>query len=230
MKKFYYLLLLGIGSVACNYTIREEATKPSLLPASFYFSEKGQFCVYEVENKQYALGRSVETQVYWLRYAVTSLSDSLLYKKCLIQLHIRSDTTQAWTALETTQSLVSTQVLVNIQQNTPICLLHTPLVVHNQWNSNLYNVQKPQLASIQQRYFKYQWQGKHFDEALLVTSYKDSTALANHSSRQLYLTGLGMAYQEITDVQYCYQAACAGKSQIDFGKIIRYKLIDYGKE
>lgn len=230
MKKFYYLLLLGIGSVACHYTIREEANQPSLSPLSFYFTQKGQFCVYEVESKQYALGKSVESQVYWLRYVVTSLSDSLLYKKYLIQLYTRNDTTQAWKALETIQSLVSTQVLVSIQQNTPVCLLRTPLVAHNQWNSNSYNTQKPQLASIQQRYFKYQWQGQNFDEALLVTNYKDSTAVANQGSRQLYLTGVGMAYQEITDVQYCYQAGCVGTSQIDFGKIIRYKLIDYGKE
>jgi hypothetical protein len=63
----------------------------------------------------------------------------------------------------------------------------------------------------------FQINGQKFDKTFSVIQQNDSTLVDLKRRIEIYAEGIGMIYQERTNVLYCNSGDCLGKGKIDFG-------------
>lgn len=216
--------------LTCQST-QEPKIAPLLLARTFLLQEKGQYVTYAVEQIQYGINQSVEKQTYQLQYQLQSSEKQVSGEEKLIIVQRRRNTPQQnWQTEQLVQIMVYIDKVIQVEQNIPLYLLPSPLVVGQTWNYHQYNTLGKAIASLQAIKNTFVVNHQTFPQTAHVIQYQDSTALGQKSQLTVYAANIGMIFLKKTDVSYCYQPHCLGKAIIDFGSITTYQITDYGKE
>lgn len=222
-----YLFLVALF-YACS-SLDSTDLQPNIIATKDYLmQEKGQFCVFSVRQTSYALNQKATESLFWEKHLV--LEQSLNNEGILVAIFRKNQENAGW--IETGRKLVVLQngKIIEIQSNQTQCILVNPIEVGTQWNFQLYNQSKAQQAQITRLIPQIIYSNKTMSNLIEVELFKDSSALSLQKKQVILAPNLGIVFSKESNVSYCYEGNCLGKGQINYGTVITYDLIDYGKE
>ncbi|MFY7827409.1 MAG: hypothetical protein ACOVQ4_09795 [Flectobacillus sp.] len=225
-----HLIVLLLGQLAASCSSDDIVKSPSQIPDSkdYLMTEIGQFVTFSVKELHYSLNQEVDIETYFEKHLLLEIHNSK--KSFVIGIFRKKQENEAW--LDIGRKLLALQdnkIIVSTSNQTE-CILVNPIEVGTQWNLNLFNQKTPQKAEIISFFGDWKVQNKPFKNIIEVDLYKDSSALGLQKKQILLAPNLGIVFSKESNVSYCYEDNCLGKGQINYGTIITYELIDYGKE
>lgn len=203
--------------------------KPSILVTKDYLmQEKGQFCIFSVRQISYLLNQKATETLFIEKHIV--IDHPVDNEGVLIAIFRKNQENASW--IETGRKLVVLQnsKIIEIQSNQTQCILVNPIEVGTQWNFQLYNQTKAQQAQIIRVLPQVIYANKTMSNLVEVELFKDSSALSLQKKQVFLAPNWGVVFSKESNVSYCYEGNCLGKGQINYGTVITYDLIDYGKE
>ncbi|MGX7688330.1 hypothetical protein ACWA1C_14295 [Flectobacillus roseus] len=212
---------------ACS-SLDSTELQPSILSTKDYLmQEKGQFCVFSVHQISYTLNQKATESLFFEKHIVI---DSPNDEGVLVAIFRKNQENTNW--IETGRKLVVLQSgkIIEIQSNQTQCILVNPIEVGTRWNFQLYNPTKAQQAQITRFLPPMTYSHKTMSNLVEVELFKDSSALSLQKKQVFFAPNFGIVFSKESNVSYCYEGNCLGKGQINYGTIITYELIDYGKE
>ncbi len=144
----------------------------------------------------------------------------------------------AWQNLDTwSVRLTSEKVVVN-EENIPYVMLQFPFSEGSTWNGNAYNNEiNPNTNTPEDLYTlsdvgkAYTVDDKTFNDCATVTMEDNEEFIVYFDKRlAVYSRGIGLVYQEITQLHYCTDTdqGCIGQQIVESGIIYKQKIQDYG--
>lgn len=238
MKRFlqYLLILVAFTVISCggDDPVHREAD------AAYFPLRKGWYQLYSVDEIVYTLGEP-ETLAYDLRVVVAdSFANDLGGYTYVLHRSRRNAGAAAWQNLDTwSVRLTSQDVIVN-EENTPYVMLRFPFSEGSTWNGNAYNNEiNPNTNTPEDLYTlsdigkAYVVGDKTFNDCATVTMEDNEEFIVYFDKRiAVYSRGIGLVYQETTQLHYCTDTdqGCIGQQIVESGIIYKQTIQDYGME
>ncbi|MDI9873600.1 hypothetical protein [Flectobacillus rivi] len=224
-RGFYFFLATLF--YACSSLDSTELQPIILSSKDYLMQEKGQFCVFSVHQLSYTLNSKPTESLFFEKHTVI---DHPTHEGVLVVIFRKNQENANW--IETGRKLVVLQnsKIIEIQSNQTQCILVNPIEVGTQWNFQLYNQAKAQQAQIIRFLPQAIYANKTMSNLIEVELFKDSSALSLQKKQVILAPNWGIVFSKESNVSYCYEGNCLGKGQINYGTVITYDLIDYGKE
>ena len=182
--------------------------------------------VYDVQQTQYALTQSPVTKTYQLKEDATMDIDG---KNITIERYRRENDTQKWTIDSVFSAKKELDKMLRTENNVTFVKLIFPLSEGLKWNGNAYNSLGNDTYELKKMFQPFQTNGQNFNRTLTVIQQNDSTLVDLKRKMEVYAEGIGIIYQEKTNVSYCNSSDCLGKGKIDFGTKYIVKIKSYEK-
>jgi len=221
------VLMLLIG---CTEPCEDCQTR--LTGAEFFPLEVGRFIEYDVEEEEYALGRTPVMRKYQLKEVMaekyTDVAGKITYRITRFRRNLDG---QRWQPDSTLTIRVAIDHAIKNENGRDYIKMLFPPAEKSAWNANLYNnlgEDKYELKNVQQ---PFKVGTRTFQNTATVIQQSDSTLVDQDKRIEVYATDIGMVYREKINLQFCSSTpACVGKAQIDYGtrQYIRFK--NTGKE
>jgi hypothetical protein len=184
----------------------------------FFYPQTGQSIIYDVEDTQYELSGKFTMKNYQLKEVNSSTFKDAEGKEALrIERYRRENDTQKWVIDSIFIGKKEIDKALKIENNVTYVKISFPLKEGLKWNGNAYNSFGNDIYELKKVNQKLQINGQKFDNTFSVIQQNDSTLVDLKRRIEIYAEGIGMIYQEKTNVLYCNAGDCLGKGKIDFG-------------
>ena len=198
-------------------------TPPQTGREFFYPSAKTSI-VYDVQQTQYALTQSPTTKIYQLKEDATMDSDGTTIR---IERYRRENDTQKWAIDSVFLAKKEIDKALRTENNVTFVKLLFPVSEGLKWNGNAYNSLGNDIYELKKLNQSFQTNGQNFNRTLTVIQQNDSTLVDLKRRMEIYAEGIGVIYQEKTNISYCNSGDCLGRGKIDFGTKYVVKIRSY---
>jgi hypothetical protein len=192
----------------------------------FFYPNIGQSVVYDVEDTQYELTGKFIIKTYQLKESIASTFKDLDGKEALrIERYRRENDSQKWTIDSIFIAKKEIDKALKTENNVTYVKISFPIKEGLKWNGNAYNSFENDVYELKKVNQRFQTNVQRFDNTFSVIQQNDSTLVDLKRRIEVYAEGIGMIYQEKTNVLYCNSGDCLGKGKIDFGTkhILKFK-------
>jgi hypothetical protein len=192
----------------------------------FFYPNIGQSIVYDVEDTQYELTGKFTVKTYQLKENIASTFKDLDGKEALrIERYRRENDSQKWTIDSVFIAKKEIDKALKTENNVTYVKTSFPIKEGLKWNGNAYNSLGNDTYELKKVNQTFQINERKFDNTFSVIQQNDSTLVDLKRRIEVYAEGIGMIYQEKTNVSYCSLNDCLGKGKIDFGTkhILKFK-------
>ncbi len=222
--KIFAVILISIFLVACN-NINSNLPPPQD-GGNFFYPNIGQSVVYDVEDTQYELTGKFTVKTYQLKEVnSTTFKDADGKEALRIERYRRENDAQKWTIDSVFIAKKEIDKALKTENNVTYVKIAFPIKEGLKWNGNAYNSLGNDTYELKKVNQVFQTNGQKFDNTFSVIQQNDSTLVDLKRRIEVYSEGIGMIYQEKTNVSYCNSGDCLGKGKIDFGSkhILKFK-------
>jgi hypothetical protein len=196
----------------------------------FFYPVVGQSVIYDVQEIQYALTTTPTIKNYQLKEVLASISIENDGKEALrIERYRRENDSQKWAIDSVFLAKKEIDKALKTENNVTYVKLIFPVSEGLKWNGNAYNVLGDDSYELKKLNQSFQTNGQNFSKTLTVVQQNDSTLVDLKRRLEIYAEGIGMIYQEKTNVSYCNSGDCLGKGKIDFGTKYILKIKSHEK-
>jgi hypothetical protein len=195
---------------------------------NFFYPNIGQSVVYDVEDTQFELTGKTIIKNYQLKEVNALTFKDLEGKDALrIERYRRENDTQNWTIDSVFIAKKEIDKALKTENNVTYVKIAFPIKEGLKWNGNAYNSLGNDTYELKKVSQPFQTNGQKFDNTFTVIQQNDSTLVDLKRRIEIYAEGIGMIYQEKTNVSYCNTGDCLVKGKIDFGtkQILKIKKI-----
>ncbi len=192
----------------------------------FFYPSVGQSVIYDVEDTQYELTGKSTIKTYQLKEInVSTFKDAEGKEALRIERYRRENDTQKWTIDSIFIAKKEIDKALKTENNVTYVKISFPIKEGLKWNGNAYNSLGNDTYELKKVNQTFQTNGQKFDHTFSVIQQNDSTLVDLKRRIEVYAEGIGMIYQEKTNVLYCNSGDCLGKGKIDFGNkhILKFK-------
>jgi hypothetical protein len=184
----------------------------------FFYPQTGESIIYDVVDTQYELSGKFTLKNYQIKEVNFSVFKDLDGKEALrIERYKRENDTQKWVIDSIFIAKKEIDKALKIENNVTYVKISFPIKEGLKWNGNAYNSLGNDTYEIKKVNQKNQINGHKFDNTFSVIQQNDSNLVDLKRRIEIYAEGIGMIYQEKTNVSYCNSSDCLGKGKIDFG-------------
>ena len=218
---FSSFLLLACDNINSNLPPPQDG-------GNFFYPNIGQSVVYDVEDTQYELTGKFTVKTYQLKEVSASVFKDVEEKEALrIERYRRENDAQKWTIDSVFIAKKEIDKALKTENNVTYVKIAFPIKEGLKWNGNAYNSLGNDTYELKKVNQSFQINGHKFDNTFSVIQQNDSTLVDLKRRIEVYAEGIGMVYQEKTNVSYCNTGDCLGKGKIDFGtkQILKIKKI-----
>lgn len=209
----FVIVFLG----ACSETT-ERAPLPDYFPL-----EDGLFWEYEVTDITYSLTEAPKVDHFFQKERLSRISDKT-YK---VELFTKKEPQEGWLFDAVGSISVNENRLLRNEAGISKVIQFVPMSDGLIWNQNAFNTSSESTVSTSRKGEPF----SRFQNTIWVIEKQDSSLISKDCIYAVYGEGLGLVYQEITDIEYCQTSAdCIGSGEIDSGKRYTKTLISSGKE
>ncbi len=196
----------------------------------FFYPLMGQVVIYDVQETQYALTSVPTIKNYQLKEVFASVSVESDGKEVLrIERYRRENDAQKWAIDSVFLAKKEIDKALKTENNVTYVKLIFPVSEGLKWNGNAYNSLGNDTYELKKLNQPFQTNGQNFHQTLTVIQQNDSTLVDLKRRLEVYAIGIGVIYQEKTNVSYCISGDCLGKGKIDFGTKYILKIKSYEK-
>lgn len=197
----------------------------------FFYPIVGQAVIYDVQETQYALTTVPTIKNYQLKEVLASILVETDGKEALrIERYRRENDSQKWAIDSVFLAKKEIDKALKTENNVTYVKLIFPVSEGLKWNGNAYNVLGDDSYELKKLNQPFQTNGQNFSKTLTVVQQNDSTLVDLKRRLEVYAEGIGMIYQEKTNVSYCNSGDCLGKGKIDFGTKYILKIKSYERQ
>ena len=193
---------------------------------NFFYPKIGQSVVYDVEDTQYELTGKFTVKNYQLKEVnVSNFKDSDGKDALRIERYRRENNTEKWVIESIFVAKKTVDKALKTENNVTYVKISFPIKEGLKWNGNAYNSLENDSYEMKKVNQSFQSNGQKFDNTFYIIQQNDSTLIDLKKRIEIYAEGVGMIYQEKTNVSYCNSGDCLGKGKIDFGTkhILKFK-------
>jgi hypothetical protein len=225
----FALFVLGILT-SCQEERECGCVSPPSTGRDFFYPIKNQAVIYDIEETQYSLTTTPNIKKYQLKEVFASSSVETDGKETLrIERYRRENDTQKWAIDSVFSAKKELDKALKTENNVTYVKLVFPISEGLKWNGNAYNSLGNDTYELKKLNQSFQTNGQNFSRTLTVIQQNDSTLVDLKRRTEVYAEGIGMIYQEKTNVSYCNTGDCLGKGKIDFGTKYILKIKSYEK-
>ena len=224
--KAFIVFALFVLTISCQKEEPCGCVPPPISGREFVYLYSKISIVYDVQQTQYALTQSPVTKTYQLKEDATMGVDG---KNISIERYRRENDTQKWTIDSVFSAKKELDKVLRTENNVTFVKLIFPVSEGLKWNGNAYNSLGNDTYELKKLFQPFQTNGQNFNRTLTVIQQNDSTLVDLKRRMEVYAEGIGMIYQEKTNVSYCNSNDCLGKGKIDFGTKYIVKIKSYEK-
>lgn len=225
-------LLFGIGLLLCSACERTIDPDRSPLGYDYYPLETGFYRIYLVERTDYSSNGGTTQESYYLKEVITrtylSEQQDTIFE---IERYLSPQLSPAqWTIDSVWAAYRRPQHVVSIENNRPWVRLAFPVQAGRSWDMNVYNTLPERLALIDSFEVSRMVEGNNYSPVLRVLEMADSNLVSKEYSYRYYGKNIGMIESYEENLRYKTDPPYIGQGVIDFGFIVHFKLVDYGKQ
>jgi hypothetical protein len=197
---------------------------PPLTGAEFFYPSIGKSNVYEVTETQYTLTTTPITKTYQLKELAASVfQDTDGNQAIRIERYRRENDSQNWEIDSVFTAKKTVDKALKTENNVTYVKMIFPVKDGVKWDGNIYNnlpYDTYEMKNVRKPFSDY-------PSTMTVVQQNDSTLVDLKKRIEVYAEGVGMIYQEKTNVSYCNTGDCLGKGKIDFGtkQVLKIKKI-----
>jgi hypothetical protein len=228
VKQFhnYLAMLVILAAVGCS-----SSDDPVAAP-DFYPLEEGIFQIYDVEEIIYELG-DPDTFAYELMTEVVDSFQNESGYRYVIHRSKREGSANDWVYLDTWSAQKTSEELIVWEENIPFVNLKFPSKEGMAWNGNAYNnITNPSTGQRNDEYvIQETGDGQTSIEGRFATVLQeDNQEFIVYYDKRLdtYVDQVGLAYREITQLEYCTENSCLGEQIVNSGRIYKQRIKSYG--
>ena len=225
--KTFIILALFVLTISCQKEEPCGCVPPPISGREFVYLYSKTSIVYDVQQTQYALTQLPVTKTYQLKEDATMAVDG---KNIFIERYQRENDTQKWTIDSVFTAKKELDKVLRTENNVTFVKLIFPISEGLKWNGNAYNSLGNDTYELKKMFQPFQTNGQNFNRTLTVIQQNDSTLVDLKRRIEVYAEGVGMIYQEKTNVSYCNSGDCLGKGKIDFGTKYIVKIRSHEKQ
>ena len=232
IKSFLLSAGLFLGSLFCLISCQNSAkTEPLAFGYEFFPLEIGGYVIYEVEKINYPSNQPIIRKNYQLKEEVvdtfTSASKVKLY---VLERYVRIDETKNWEIDSVWAASRTNNQAIRQENNISFVRLSFPLKDKLIWNGNFFNSNPREDYQIEDFNKSLVINKLNMPKTLKVQQINDSSLVRLTRRSEIYAENIGIVSIDETQVSYKSDNASIGKGIIDFGKIIKQRIIAYGKK
>lgn len=221
----------------CLICILASGCKEEVLPPQtdrvgfdFFPLEQGLFRVYDVEQIDFSLITS-DTNHFQLKEAVV---DSFLNAEqgytYILHRSTRANDTVEWQLDSVWTARRNDALAVMIENNVSIIKLVFPVDAEKEWDGNSLNGKMQQLFHFTDLSAPLVLPDTTYTETVTVKNKGENNLIFQDERNEVYVRGIGLAQKDFVVLNFCARDDCLGQGIIDSGQILRFNLIDHGKE
>jgi len=192
----------------------------------FFYPKIGQSVVYEVEETAYELTGKLTVKNYQIKEVNAAIFKDLDGREALrIERYRRENDTQQWMLDFVFIAKKEIDKALKTENNVTYIKISFPIKEGLKWNGNAYNSLGNDIYEMKKVNQTFETNGQKFDNSITIIQQNDSTLLDLKKRIEVYAEGIGLVFQEKTNVFYCNSPNCLGKGRIDFGTkhILKFK-------
>lgn len=232
IKSFLLGFSLFLGGLFCLTSCQNSAqTEPLAFGYEFFPLEIGRYVIYDVQKTNYPSNQPIIRENYQLKEEVvdtfTSASKVKLY---VLERYVRADETQNWKIDSVWAASLSNNQGIRQENNISFIRLTFPLKDKLVWNGNFFNSNSREDYQIEDFNKSLVINKLSLPKTLKVQQVNDSSLVRLTRRSEIYAENIGIVGIDETQVFYKSDNANIGKGIIDFGKIIKQRIIAYGKK
>jgi hypothetical protein len=236
LRQFYLIItyiIVGLG--ACTPTNFEP--DDAVLGYDFFPLEVGSFVEYAVEEQNYSSqnGGVPSIQNYQIREEIPQIFIDVEGERAFrIDQFRRNNANFAWQLEAVWVAKRTPSYAITVEDNKSFVKLGFPIKNGLRWNGNAFNNLGDDRYEITDLGKSLKINNLDFENTLKVAQADDSSRVSLDRRTEVYAQGIGLISKEYTQVFYCQPdpsdpAACQTIS-IDFGRVLKQKIINYGKK
>ncbi len=197
---------------------------PPMYGSEFFYSFIGKSNVYDVTETQYTLTTNPVVKTYQLKELTASTFKDSDGKEALrIERYRRENDSQNWMIDSVFTAKNTTDKALKTENNVTYVKMIFPVKEGLKWDGNLFNNlgnDTYEMKNVRKPFLDY-------PITMTVVQQNDSTLVDLKKRIEVYAEGVGIIYQEKTNVSYCNTGDCLGKGKIDFGtkQILKIKKL-----
>ncbi len=235
MKNIKPLLLifsLLFGGLFCLNSCQNNAkTEPLAFGYEYFPLEIGRYIIYEVDKTNYPANQPVIRENYQLKEEVVdtfrSASNTKLY---VLERYIRKDETQNWKIDSVWAASRSNNQAIRQENNISFVKLSFPLKDKLVWNGNFYNNNSREDYQIENFNKPLIINNLNLPKTLKVQQVNDSSLVRLTRRSEIYAENIGIVAIDETNIEYKNDTVNLGRGIINFGKVIKQRIIAFGKK
>ncbi len=210
--------------IGCTPNLDCGCVAPPQTGAEFFYPSIGKSNVYEVTETQYTLTTTPIIKTYQLKELAASFFQDTDGKQTLrIERYRRENDSQNWAIDSVFTAKKDIDKALKTENNVTYVKMIFPVKDGVKWDGNLFNnlmTDTYEMKNVRKPFLDY-------PNTMTVVQQNDSTLVDLKKRIEVYAEGVGMIYQEKTNVSYCNTGDCLGKGKIDFGtkRILKIKKI-----
>lgn len=223
-----FILICSLTLVGCN----EETLPPQSDRVGFEFFplEAGLYRTYDVEQIDFSVISS-DTSRFQLKEVVIdsflNVEDDYTY---ILHRFTREDENVEW-GLDSVWTARRTGALaVMVENNVAIVKLVFPIDNTTEWDGNSLNGRATQLFRIEDISTPLSISDTTYNETVTVIQNDIDNLIIQDERKEVYVRGVGLAHKDFVVLNFCARDDCLGQGIIESGQIVRFDLIDHGKE
>ena len=232
IKSFLLGFSLFFLGLFCLTSCQNNAkTEPLALGYEFFPLEIGRYVIYEVTKTNYPSNQPIIRENYQLKEEVvdtfTSASKVKLY---VLERYVRLDETQNWKIDSVWAASRTNNQAIRQENNVSFVRLTFPLKDKLIWNGNFFNNNAREDYQIEDFNKPMVINKLNLPKTLKVQQINDSSLVRLTRRNEIYAENVGIVAIDETQITYKSDNLSIGKGIIDFGKIIKQRIIAYGKK
>ena len=197
---------------------------------NFFYPNIGKSIVYDVEDTQYELTGKFTVKTYQLKEVNALTFKDIDGKEAQrIERYRRENDSQKWAIDSIFIVKIEIDKALKTENNVTYVKISFPIKEGLKWNGNAYNSLGNDTYELKKVNQPFQTNGQKFDNTFSVIQQNDSTLVDLKTRIEVYAEGIGLIYQNKTNVLYCNSGDCLGKGKIDFGNKYIVKIKSYEK-
>jgi hypothetical protein len=228
-KNYWLVVLVFTVVISCTKTEVLEINPQDSY--KYYPIEVGDFKIYQVISKNYAVGQKEKIDTVLRKEIVKSKTIDQSSTTFVIERQVKGKNDYFYKAELVYQVITSPQKILVGERNVYKVLLYFPIYKKAKWDVNEINGLDNDVVKI------VDINADKLPQNLISTKnlaavLGDSTnnAISFIVNQTIYSKDIGLIYREITDIAYCQENdQCLGKGIIESGKREFIKLLEFGK-
>ena len=231
-KGFCWFVGLFFAGLFCLTSCQNNAkTEPLAFGYEFFPLEIGCYVIYDVTKTNYPSNQPIIRENYQLKEEVVdTFRSASKVKLYVLERYVRIDETKDWKIDSVWAASRTNNQAIRQENNISFVRLSFPLKDKLVWNGNFFNNNSREDYQIQDFNKPLIINKLNFPKTLKVQQVDDSSGVRLTRRSEIYAENVGIVSIDETQVFYKSDTQNIGKGIIDFGKIIKQRVIAFGKK